>query len=108
MVKRSLSVVDGKLQIDPSIIRSRNPNEMARILKAFQKRYENGFSLESICEKLHFIFNWRTFEFIPFEDCLEKYLYMKNYCIKMSKGDPHQLEILRAIEGMIKKFEKEH
>lgn len=105
-IKRSIIVVNGKITVDPSIIGSKNPNEMGRILKSIQKRYENGFTLESVCEKLHFILNWRLFEFYPAEECLEKYLWIKSYYLKMLKGDSRLEEFIIPIEGMIQQFEK--
>lgn len=103
-VKKSLSTIDGKLTIDYSIISPTNKRSLDKLLKPFQKRFEKGMSLDMISEKLHFLFNWRIFEYQPVEESLEKYLYLKNYHTKMELEEDTLL--LNYIEGKIDYYKK--
>jgi hypothetical protein len=101
MIKRSLSIKNNILDIDQNIIRAVNQKEHSKILKCFQKRYEVGMSLDKISEKLHFLFNWRVFEYRPVEECLEKYYYLSSYYNRIGVDDTDVKNKLDYIKGMI-------
>jgi len=105
-VKKSITVIDGKITIDRTIISPRNPKDLEKILKSIQKKYESGYPIDKICEKLHFLFNWSPFEFIPMNESLEKYLYLESYYSKMLTGEPDYKTQLSLIKRMIRTFEK--
>lgn len=78
MVKRAISLVDGKVTLDTKIIGYKNKRDWDRIIGSMQKVYDSLLDLNKVSDKLHEILNWHKQEYYPVEDCEERASFLSD------------------------------